>query len=406
MPGESPLDMMRPPRQRVRRPAAGPARGRGPWPIVVLAALVIVLALGWVWGWYYAASIAERTLAGWVERETAAGRIYSCDAQAIGGFPLRVETRCVEPAARVNSYQPPFTIRAKDVTFAAQVYEPTLLVGEIAGPLTLAVADEAPSYLADWSRARLAVRGLPPYPESVSVTLDRPRLHRVSGAADAAAGNRELMFMADHADLQGRITAGSPRNRPVIEAVMHLEAMSAPTLHPLVAEPIEGEITAVLRGFKDLSPKSWPERFREMAATGGGVDIKYLRIARTDSIVVGTGTLRVNARGKLEVLVRLAIVGIENIVPRLGIDRLIGRGVERLTGAEGAGQGFGALDRLVPGLGGSVRDTANATLIENFKKMGEPTEIDNKPAILLPLRFSDGTVYLGMVPLADLPPLF
>ena len=69
-------------------------------------------------------------------------------------------------------------------------------------------------------------------------------------------------------------------------------------------------------------------------------------------------------------------------------------------------RGFGALDRLMPGLGGAVRDTANASLIENLKKMGQPTEIDKKPAIVLPLRFADGSVYLGMMRLGEVPPLF
>ena len=45
-------------------------------------------------------------------------------------------------------------------------------------------------------------------------------------------------------------------------------------------------------------------------------------------------------------------------------------------------------------------------MIENLKKMGEPTEIDHKPAIVLPLRFSDGAIYLGMLPLGDAPALF
>jgi hypothetical protein len=45
-------------------------------------------------------------------------------------------------------------------------------------------------------------------------------------------------------------------------------------------------------------------------------------------------------------------------------------------------------------------------VIENLKKMGERTEIDHKPAVVLPLRFSDGAIYLGMVPLGDAPALF
>ena len=144
-----------------------------------------------------------------------------------------------------------------------------------------------------------------------------------------------------------------------------------------------------------------------MQAAGGGIEIKSLRIERPDAIIVGTGTLTVNEHGKLDGLIRVAIVGVETIVPLLGIDRVIGQGINRLTGSGGpSAQGLGALDRLVPGLSGAVRDSANASLIDNLKKMGQPTEIDKKPAIVLPLRFSDGSVYLGMIPVGTVPPLF
>ncbi len=60
----------------------------------------------------------------------------------------------------------------------------------------------------------------------------------------------------------------------------------------------------------------------------------------------------------------------------------------------------------MPGLGAAVRETANASLVENLKKMGQPSMIDNQPAIVLPLRFADGSIYLGMLRIGEAPPLF
>ena len=142
-------------------------------------------------------------------------------------------------------------------------------------------------------------------------------------------------------------------------------------------------------------------------ATDGGIEIKSLRLARANVIVVGTGKLGVNAQGKLDGLVNVAIVGIEYLVPLLGVDRLIGEGIDRLAGTNGAAaQGAAALDRLIPGLGGALRQTANASIVENLKKMGQPTSIDKQPAVVLPLRFADGSVYLGMLRVGEVPPLF
>lgn len=402
MQGESPLSMMRPqrPRPRGRAAAAGPSRRRI-WPVALPVAVVVVLAAGWCALWYYAAGVADRTLSGWVEREAAAGRVYACGSQTIGGFPLRIEADCTSAGATISSTTPPFAVTAKDVTFAANVYHPTLLVGDVTSPLTVAAPGQPPSFIANWSRAELTVRGLPPEPEAVSVTLDNPHLDRMADT------NATTVFTADHAEFRGRIVGGSPANNPVIDALLQFAAVTAPTLHPLLAEPGKGEVDAVFTGFKDLAPKPWAARFREMQANNGKIEIKRLRIDRSDSIIVGTGTLTVNAHGKLDGLIRVAISGLEQIVPKLGVDRLIGRGIDKLGGGSGqAGQGLNALDRLMPGLSGVVRDSANANVIDNLNKMGQPTEIDKKPAVVLPLNFSDGFVSLGMLPLGEVPPLF
>ncbi len=402
MPGESPLSMMQPAGRQARKPGADSVRR--PWrPLLALAAIVIVLAVGWVWLWYYAASVADRTLAGWMDREAAEGRVYSCGSRSIGGFPFGIAARCTDAAAEIKSNQPPYAVKAKGAVFAAELFHPTVLTGDIAGPLTLAELGHPPSLAADWARARLSVSGRPPNPERVSVSLDALHLDRVG----AAGGSGETLFAAKLADLQGRMAAGAPNDHPVIEATLKLTGATAPTLHPLTAAPIDVDFDAVLRGFKDLAPKSWADRFREMQAAGGGVEIKSLRFTRGDAIVVGAGTLSVNAHGKLDGVIGVAIVDLEHIVPLLGIDRLIGQGLDRLAGADlTAGQGLGALDRLMPGLGAAVRETANASLIENIKKMGQLATVDNKPAVMLPLRFADGSIYLGMLRLGEAPPLF
>jgi hypothetical protein len=400
MSGESPLGMMRPPAQRLPKRAAG-RRPRRLWPILAPPAIVLVLAVAWVWLWYYAASVADRTLAGWVEREEAAGRFYACGSQSIGGFPLRIDVNCSDPSAEIRNQAPPYAVKAKTLGFVAEVWHPTELTGTIGAPVSLAVAGEPPRWIADWARSRIVVRGLPPDPEGFSVRLDDTHV-------DDALPAGHTIFRAKTADLQGRVTAGSPHDHPVIEVTLHLAGANAPGFHPLLAEPTDVEIVAILRGFKDLAPKPWAERVREMQATAdGGIEIKSLRLAQANAMVVGAGSLTVNANGKLDGLVRIAVVGIERLVPLLAVDRLISQGIDQLAGSQGAAaQGMSALDRLVPGLGGALRQSVNTSLVENLKKMGQPTSIDKQPAIVLPLRFADGAVYLGMLRIGEAPALF
>lgn len=401
MPGESPLNMMRPQRPRPRRPGpAVPPQRRRLWWVLLPLCIGIALAAGWCGLWYYAAGIAGRTLSGWVAREASAGRVYSCGTQTITGFPFRIVARCAQAGAAINSNTPPFDFRAKDVSFAAQVYQPTVLVGRVDAPVTMAEPGKPPSYRADWSSAAVTVRGLPPYPDSVTVAVDHPRLDQLTD------GNGTTLFGADHAEINSRVVSGSPAANPVIDTTVQFTAATAPTVHALLAAPLQGDIEVVVRGFKDLAPKPWHDRFRELAADGGDIEITQFRIARADAVIVGGGKLTVNANGKLDGLLQVAIAGLDNLVPLLGLDRLINRGLDRLAGTAQSAPTINALDRLMPGLGGIVRNTANASIIDNLKKMGQPTQIDNKPAIVLPLRVADGAMYLGMVPLGDLPPLF
>jgi hypothetical protein len=391
MPGQSPLSMMQPPEQRARRMSRARTAPRGRWRIWAPVAAIILLAALWSGLWYVSASVADRALAGWVEREAAAGRAYSCGSETVDGFPFDIRARCADVTAEIKNSQPPYSIGAKALDFVAEIYRPTRLIGDVTGPLTIATTGQPPSLAADWTRARLVVSGVPPYPDTLSIELTAPHLDRAAGG--------ESLFNAKRADFHARITEGSPRDHPVVDMTLHLAGASA-TFHRLLGQPIDGDVDAIVRGLTDLSPKPWADRMREIQAAGGGIEIKSFRFTQANAIVVGAGTLELSAEGKLNGVVRVAIVGIEQIVPQLGIDRMIGQGLDQLSGSGGT------LDRLVPGLSETIRETANASVIENLKKMGEPTTIDNRPAILLPLRFVNGAIYLGMLRIGEAPALF
>ena len=400
MSAQSPLSMMQP-----RRPPVRPRRGPPPrwrlWRFLLLAAVVVALPIGWTALWSYAALIANEALSGWLNREAALGRVYACGSQSIGGYPFGIVIHCDKASAAFTSNRPPFDVSASDFTFSAQVFRPTLLNGEISAPVTLADPGQGAAFVANWSTAWLTLLGLPPEPERVTVDLTKPRLDRTAGP------NAGMIFQADRLEVDGRIIAGSARRNPVIEASAKVTAALAPSFHLLLAEPLQGEIDAIMRGFKDFQPKPWSVLFRDMQASGGGIDIKTLHLARSDAALLGTGTLTINASGRLEGELLVTIAGVENIVPLLGVDQLIGQGIDRLTGGAGSpAQGLGALDRLLPGLGGVVREGASAGLIETIKRMGEPTKLDGKPAVALPLRVTDGIVYVGIIPVAAVPALF
>jgi hypothetical protein len=374
-----------------------PRRGR--WPIFLPVALVVVLALGWSAVWYYAAAKAETAIAGWREKEARLGRVYSCGAQTIGGFPFRIEVRCREPAAELRNVGAPLALRVTDVLVAAQIYQPDLLISEFTGPLTLGDLGRPPDFVANWSLAQTSVRGTPGAPERVSVVFEGASFNRVND------GQNHPLVSAKRFELQGRM-AETSGDQPINELVLRLVAASAPWLHAAAADPLDADVSAVLRGLKDYSPKPWAVRFRELQANGGQIEIKSARVQQGNTVAVGSGTLGLSPTGRLEGQLALTVAGIENLLPKLGIERLAPQVAPQVKGLEKLGPALGALEKLSPQFGNIARQQTGAGIAAGIGMLGEQTQLEGKRAIALPLRFANGVAFLGPIQLGQIPPLF
>jgi hypothetical protein len=332
---------------------------------VILVLLVLLVIGGWIAFWFYAQGAAREAIAGWKAREARAGRVYDCGSQSIGGFPFRFELLCDSASAVIRSAHPPATVTAPNVHLAAQVYDPTLLIAEVAGPLTYAEEGRPPRYSASWSLAQASVRGTPRAPERVSVVLEQPSVKRLDPA--------EPVLDAERLEIHGRMLEGSAQSHPVIELVLRSAKLSAPVAGPMAVKPVDGEVDAVLRGLNDFAPKPWPARFRELAQSGGRIEIRRVRVQQGDTLAVGAGALTVNGNGRLDGQLTMTIAGAESL-----INDVLAANRRKLGFSVSLGLGL---------LGGSKR-------------------LEGRPAISLPLRVADGTMYLGPVKLAEVPPLF
>ncbi len=365
------------------------------WPLILIA-LVPVLAGLWSAAWYYAADRAEAMIAGWRERQATAGRVHTCGSQTVGGFPFRFELRCTDSSLEIQRHDaPPLLIKAKDVLITARVWQPTLLISEIAGPLTITGTGEGTTVTIKWQQAQTELRGSPTSPEQFAITLDQPVIERADGA------QTQQLFNAQRFELRGRMIEGSAASNPVIEVVLKLAKASAPTLHPLTVQPLDADITSVLRGLKDFAAKSWPDRFREIQAAGGRLEITNARVQQGDTIATANGPLGLSPSGRPDGQLRLTVANLINLMPALGLD---GRSPQGTPGPLGGAAS--RLDQLAPGLGGVARQNAGPALVAGLNFIGKPAEIEGKRAITLPLRFNDGAVSLGPIPLGRAAALF
>ncbi len=374
----------------MRQPEFAPRRRL--WPVFVPLLLVVGLAIVWSGLWFLAVGVAERTIAGWREREARVGRVYDCERQTVGGFPFRIEVRCVKPAVELSRSKPPVALKASDLVVVSQVYQPTLLITEVTGPMSVAAPGQPPSYVANWTLGQSSVRGTPKAPERVSIVFDNPKVDRVGGATP--------VLKADRIELHGRIAEGAVNADPVIELVLRLTSAIAPELHSFTTQPINADVTARLYGLANFAPKPWPVRFREIQSRGGRIEIIRARVQQGESIAVSAGTLGLTDRGGLDGQIQVTIVGLESIVASLGVD------LDRAMSRGKIGSAITALDRIVPGLGQIARQNAAPGVIVGLRAMGKQTMLEGKPATTLPLRFNDGQILLGPIPVGHVPPLF
>jgi len=276
---------------------------------------------------------------------------------------------------------------------SGRLWQPTMLMTDFTGPLSIAEPGQPAAISANWQQARSTVHGLPTSPESASIEVIQPVVDRVAG---------QNLFKAGRLDLNGRLVSGTVQDKPVIEIALKLGAASAPSWHQAAATPTDADITAVLRGLKDFAPKPWPQRLRELQADGGRIEIINARVQQRDTIGIANGTLSLSPAGRLNGELRLTVANLEQLLPTLGLDQML----SQEKASPQVNKAFGALDRILPGLGNVARQNAAPMVAASINLMGQPAELEGKRAVMLPLRFDDGLVSLGPLNLGMTPSLF
>jgi hypothetical protein len=386
-------------------------RRRSLWRLFLMPVLLLVAAAAWSAFWFYAASQVGDAADAWRAQEAKSGRVYDCARRSVSGFPFRLEVRCNGASVSLRSQtatQASFTAKLDEILVVAQVYDPKRVIAEFTAPATIADGGGPPSMMVNWSKGRSSVIGLPAIPERASIVFDDPAIDRINGSVQTP------LARAKHIELHGRIADSSTSDRPVIETVLQIAGGSLQEVHPLLAEPFDADVRTLLSGLKDFSPKPWPERFREIQAAGGHVEIAQSRIQQGDLIAVAAGALGLTANGNLEGELQMTVAGIEKVIPALGIEKMLEEGVPQATldrvapgvKTQDINKLFGALDRAIPGLGKAVKQNANVGVAAGINALGKEAVLEGKKARAFPLRFVDGAVFLGSLKVAQIPPLF
>jgi hypothetical protein len=382
------------------------------WRLFIAPVLLLAAAIAWSAFWFYAASKVDESAEAWRAREAKSGRVYECAKRSLAGFPFRFEVRCsgasvalVSQAAAAS--QAPITARLSEILVVAQAYDPKLLIAEFTAPATISGPDRL-ALTVNWSKARSSIVRLPAVPQRAAIMFDDPAIDRINVQVATP------LARAKHVELHARLADGSAQDHPAIETALQIAGGSLQELHPLLAQPFDADVRTLLTGLQDFSPKPWPQRFREIQAAGGHVEIVQSRIAQGDLIAVAAGTLGLNAGGRIEGELQMTVAGIEKVIPALGIDKMLQDGVPQATldrvapgvKTQDLNNLMGALNRAVPGLGNVVKQNASAGVAAGISALGKEAVLEGKKARAFPLRFVDGAVFLGPFKVGQVPPLF
>jgi hypothetical protein len=389
-------------------------RRRPLWRLFFMPVLLLIAAAAWSAFWFYSASKVDETADAWRAREAKSGRIYDCGSRSVAGYPFRLEVRCdgasvslVSQTAGQAATQTPITAKLGEILVVSQIYDPKLLIAEFTAPATISGPGQ-PSMIANWSKARSSVVGLPAAPKRISLVFDDPSIDRTDGSPPTP------LARAKHIELHGRLVEGSAVDHPNIETVLRIEQGSVQEVHPLLAEPFDADVRTILTGLKDFSPKPWPQRFRELQAAGGHVEIVQSRVQQGDLIAVASGSLGLSAEGRLDGELQMTVAGLDKVIAALGIEKMLDDGVPQATldrvapGVKTADVNnlIGALDRAIPGLGKVVKQNANVAAAAGINALGKEAMLEGKKARSFPLRFVDGAAFLGPLKVAQIPALF
>ncbi len=365
-----------------------------PWLIALPTVGLVLLALGWSGFWYFSASKAQASLDEWRSREANAGRVYSCGEESFGGYPFRIELQCRNPV--VEDRGTATTLRASDLKAVAQVWDPTLLIGEVSGPMTVAPLGGEPTMTMKWTLAQASLRGLPVSSQRVSFVFDKPGFATSDGAA---------LGSADHMEFHVRRAADATPENPALDFALDFTHFTAPSMGSYVAAPTDAHIVGVLRGLGDFSPKPIAARLRELQAANGRLELTNARFQQGDLITTAVGAVTLTPRGTLNGEIHLTVINFGKLLQVLGLDRMIAQlmpQVDKLAPS---------LDRLMPGLGNMLRGNtgsagSGAATIGAAAVGGQQTELEGQRAMTLLLRLSDGAAYLGPVKIGQIPPLY
>ncbi|MDP4003568.1 DUF2125 domain-containing protein [Methylobacterium sp. NEAU K] len=291
--------------------------------------LLALVAVAWSAGWFWIRGRAASEIDGWVAREAAAGRNWTCADRRLAGYPFRIELRC----SAVTLERSDGRFRLGPSTAVAQIYEPRLVLFESAGPFH--VEQGALSGEVTWSGIQGSFHGASDGFSRVSLVVDRPNV-TVTGADPGP-----ISVAGRHLELHGRPTPGRYESEGAVDVSLRFAQAEVPQLDALTGNPAPADLSldAILTHATVLRTGAVARELDRWRGAGGALDLTSLSLAKGAQRVQATGELALDAAHRPAGQLDLRAAGVDALVgsivgQRFGSDKgaLVGQLVGGLLG--------------------------------------------------------------------------
>jgi hypothetical protein len=232
------------------------------------------------------------------------GVSVTCPDRAIGGWPFRMDIDCSNPTFS----EPDRSIAAtvKHLRITALIYQPTLVIAELDGPLT-ATGMGGETVHATWSQLQASL-GF-----SLSPTI---RPERLSVVADDFAATverpdaEEIKLAATHGELHARPAPDASAGSNDVDVAVSMTAATLTNANRAVG-PAEADyaVNVVARGLP-IAPAAGGATLKDWVDSGGRVDIEGARLSVGGFSIDGKGYLTAGSDGLVNGQLTLVASGI------------------------------------------------------------------------------------------------
>lgn len=288
--------------------------------------LLLLVCVGWSIFWVVASHFTETTLESWTAREAAAGRVWSCPDRQIGGFPFDIVVTCAKPTftGRLAGRESEGSVTS--IRALAQAYQPSIVLIEMDGPLTVRTGEGGPTLAANWTHLRASLHGAPEGLARGSVVLDNPKVTFID-AGQTYTGQ------ASHLEAHLRRSPDAPAADRAYDWAFEVDDALVPALDPLLRSDasITARGTGLLTQVEIDGAGSPIDRLERWRTAGGRLDITDLSVTKGNASADVKGTASLDPLHRPEGRLQARIAGLGPVLAQFGvpasvvaIDNLIG----------------------------------------------------------------------------------